>query len=39
MTATYEQWLETAKDGWAPSGMMVNGVMMSGVEGMTKVRK
>jgi hypothetical protein len=39
MTATYEQWLETAKDGWAPSGMMIGGVMMSGVEGMTKVRK
>lgn len=30
--ATYEQWLDFIKrDGWAPSGMIVNGVQSSGV--------
>lgn len=31
MTATYEQWLATAKRGWAPSMVMSGGVMASGV--------
>jgi hypothetical protein len=32
MTATYEQWLATCKDGWAPSAIMQGGVLRSGVE-------
>jgi len=32
MTATYEQWLHVAKGGWAPSMVIDNGHMMSGVE-------
>lgn len=39
MTATYEHWLAMANDGWAPSGIMMGGVMMSGVEGMAKIGK
>lgn len=31
MTATYEQWLGTAKRGWAPSMVISGGVMESGV--------
>lgn len=31
-TATYEQWLNVAKGGWAPSMVIENGVMKSGVE-------
>lgn len=33
-TATYEQWLGIAKGGWAPSMVIENGRMMSGVEAM-----
>jgi len=32
MTATYEQWLATAKAGWAPSMVMMGGDLVSGVE-------
>lgn len=32
MTATYEQWLATCKGSWAPSLVVDNGVMKSGVE-------
>lgn len=32
MTATYDQWLATARGAWAPSMVMVSGKMMSGVE-------
>ena len=32
MTATYEQWLSTCKAGWAPSAVIKNGVLKSGVE-------
>lgn len=31
MTATYEQWLSICKGGWAPSAVIVGGVMQSGV--------
>lgn len=31
-TATYEQWLATCKSGWAMSGMVIGGQVMSGVE-------
>jgi hypothetical protein len=31
-TATYEQWLNICRGGWAPSMVMTNGVIMSGVE-------
>lgn len=31
MTATYEQWLSTCRQGWAISAVMVDGVMTSGV--------
>lgn len=34
MTATYEQWLPICKGGYAPSAVVVNGKMVSGVEGM-----
>jgi len=39
MTATYEEWLAVCEDGWAPSALIIDGVMMSGVEGMPKVKK
>lgn len=32
MTATYEQWLNTINQGYAPSAVIVNGVVKSGVE-------
>ncbi len=32
MTATYEQWLATCKGAWAPSMVIENGVIKSGVE-------
>lgn len=32
MTATYEQWLAMCKRGWAPSMIISNGRMQSGVE-------
>ncbi len=32
MTASYEGWLRVARGGFAPSGAIVNGVMISGVE-------
>lgn len=32
MTATYEQWLATCRSGFAPSMIVENGKMMSGVE-------
>jgi len=31
MTATYEQWLEVARGGWAPSAVVENGELKSGV--------
>lgn len=31
MTASYEQWLATCRQGWAISAVMVDGVMTSGV--------
>ena len=31
-TATYEQWLKMIKVGFAPSGVMIGGKMMTGVE-------
>lgn len=31
MTATYEQWLAVCRGGWAPSLVITNGVMQSGV--------
>lgn len=31
MTATYEQWLGMCRSGWAPSAIMTNGVLESGV--------
>jgi hypothetical protein len=31
-TATYEQWLATCRGSWAPSAVIENGVMRSGVE-------
>jgi hypothetical protein len=35
-TATYEQWLKMITGpGWSPSAMVVGGVMMSGVQGVT----
>jgi hypothetical protein len=32
MTATYEQWLHTCKSGYAPSAVLINGEIKSGVE-------
>lgn len=32
MTATYEQWLPVCQGGWAPSAVIENGVLKSGVE-------
>ncbi len=32
MTASYEHWLKICRGGYAPSAVMVNGVMKSGVE-------
>lgn len=32
MTATYEQWLHVCQGGWAPSIVIADGKMMSGVE-------
>jgi hypothetical protein len=34
-TATYEAWLRVAKGGYAPSAVVVDGRMESGVEGMS----
>ena len=34
-TATYDQWLRVCKGGWAPSMVIHNGRMMSGVEGLS----
>jgi hypothetical protein len=34
-TATYEGWLRVACRGWAPSMIIVGGVMVSGVDGLT----
>jgi hypothetical protein len=31
-TATYEQWLDTCRRGWAPGGFLRGGVITSGVE-------
>lgn len=36
MTATYEQWLATIRNGYAPSMIAIGGKLMSGVEGMTQ---
>ena len=35
-TATYEDWLAVAKGGWAPSAVILNGELMSGVAAMAK---
>lgn len=35
MTATYEQWLAMAKVGWAPSAVVGNGQLLSGVAAVT----
>jgi hypothetical protein len=32
MTATYEQWLSVCQGGWAPSAVIDNGILKSGVE-------
>lgn len=38
--ATYEQWMRMILgSGWAPSGMMVDGQMMSGVAGLAEITK
>lgn len=34
MTATYEQWLATCREGWAVSMVIENGIMKSGVAAM-----
>jgi hypothetical protein len=34
-TATYEQWLRVAQGGWAPSAVIEDGVLRSGVEAVT----
>jgi hypothetical protein len=36
-TATYEQWLKVCKGGWAPSAIMSNGKIMSGVEALSEI--
>lgn len=36
MTATYEQWLSVARGGFAPSAVIQDGRMMSGVEAMSR---
>lgn len=36
-TATYEQWLNVARGGWAPSAVIADGRMMSGVEAMAEI--
>lgn len=36
MTATYEQWLSTCKSGWAPSAVISNGHMTSGVAALSR---
>ena len=38
-TATYEQWLAMCKQGFAVSGMMIGGRMMSGVEACSETDK
>lgn len=38
-TATYEQWLSVAKGGWAPSLVITNGVLESGVAALAKASK
>jgi hypothetical protein len=35
-TAPYESWLRVCNGGWAPSAIVSNGVMTSGVEGVSK---
>lgn len=37
-TATYEQWLFVCRGGWAPSAVMADGVMMSGVKFMAETQ-
>lgn len=37
--ATYEEWLEMIDRGSAPSGIMVNGQIMGGVEGLAKLKE
>jgi hypothetical protein len=34
LTATYEQWLRVCRGGYAPTAIMMGGVLMSGVAGM-----
>jgi hypothetical protein len=38
-TASYEAWLKLANDGWAPSGLSIDGVLMNGVEGLNQASK
>ena len=38
-TATYEQWMSTIKMGFAPSMVMTNGKLISGVEAMEDLQK
>lgn len=39
MTATYEQWLAVARGGWAPSAVVEDGELKSGVEHMGELKK
>jgi hypothetical protein len=39
MTATYEQWLPICQGGWAPSAVMSNGRIESGVAAMSSMKK
>lgn len=36
MTATYDQWLSAINSGYTPSAVLENGVLKSGVEGLSK---
>lgn len=38
MTATYDQWLSVCKGGWAPSAVVQNGILESGVAAMAKTK-
>jgi len=39
MSATYEQWLEVARGGWAPSAVISNGMLESGVAALANMKK
>ena len=38
LTATYEQWLNTINEGYAPSAILISGVLDSGVANLLKVK-